>query len=111
MHDEFFTDERIQIKTRRYDISASNPGVSVADAYVPANLVKNFQCEKSNLAPVIIFVVEKTIAFDAPAGHAVNLLLFNDRMPAGRLAVVAEKIMARRGIKTRDVNARGFEGD
>jgi hypothetical protein len=81
------------------------------DTQLPANLDEHFQGEKSDLAPIIFFVIKKTIAFDATVGHAINLPMFNERMFTGGLAVVAKKIMTARGVKMRDAEVGRFERD
>ena len=62
----------------------------------------NFFSEEGDLAFVVVFVVEVSIAAQTAAGDAFNLVDFLHRRLAGRLAMVADEIMFRRQVNADD---------
>ena len=57
---------------------------------------EDFGGEKSDLALVVVFVVEEAIAANPVAGHALDLLDFDERKVVRRATVVSEVVVAGR---------------
>ena len=61
-----------------------------------SELVEDLQREEGDLVFVILFEVEESVAADATASHALDLVHLQNRVLAGGLSVVAKEVVARR---------------
>jgi hypothetical protein len=95
LHGEFHAHQRIQIHAGGNHIPPNKSGMLVADAQLRANFFEYFHCEKSYLAVMIAFEIEKTIALDSTPGHATNFPMLHERITPCQLAMAPKKIMSR----------------
>ena len=100
--------ERIQIHTFDNDIAPRKARRFFRQFQFRAQRGKNFPREERNLAFVVFLEIKKAVALDATSRHTFNLRHFNRRMPARRIAVMAEIIVAGREIKVADFHVQNM---
>ncbi len=93
---EGLADERVQVDVGDDDIAAQHARAFVHQRKGRAQGFENFLRKKSDLALVVIFVIEEAIAPQSAAGDAFDLRDFLQRMIVRRLAMVPKKIVAGR---------------
>jgi FdhD protein len=71
-----------------------------------AKVIKNLERKKRDLALVIVFEIEVTIAADTPAGYAFDHRHLNHRVRVRLPAVVADKIVPGRNVQVTDFHLR-----
>src|SRR5260221_9144660 len=96
LHLELFADQRRQVGAGRDHIAPKDRWRPIPHAELGAQLLVHFIREKSDLAFVLRLEIEEAVALDAAPGDALDLGAFEHRMPARRLAMVAEEIVPRR---------------
>jgi molybdopterin-guanine dinucleotide biosynthesis protein A len=97
-------DERVEIDSGGNHVAAQDGGGSVLDAERTAKRVVGLGGKEGDLAFVGGFEIQKSIAFNAAAGKALNGTLGQHGVPPGGAAVMAKEIMARRNVKMLDMN-------
>jgi hypothetical protein len=105
---KFEADEGVEIDSPGDHITAEHFRATIANLKGGAKFIVDFAGEESNLAFVARFVVEKAIPFDSGASDAMELFLLKERMITGRLAVMAEEVVARGEVEVLDAD-RGHE--
>jgi hypothetical protein len=90
---ELNANQRIQIHTGDQNISTGASRLGLGKVQFTAELVQDFQREKSDLAFVILFEVEESVAADATASHALDLVHLYHWILAGRLSVMAKEVV------------------
>ena len=99
---ELLSDECVQIHAARDDISADGSDGFSRDAKFVTDSIENLRGKKSDLALVITREIKKAVAFDAASGDTFDFPYLDGVVFAGRLTVMAEKIMPRRNKKPLD---------
>ena len=74
-----FADERVQIGTGDDDIAPQNAGRFVDKSERHAEAIEYFPGEESDLAFVVVFVIEEPVAAQSTAGDALDLVDFLER--------------------------------
>ena len=100
--------ERVQIDSLADHVAPEHGGRFAVDVEVPAETVDDFLREKRDLALVVVLVIEEAVALNPLTRHATHLRHFQRRVVAGRLAVVAEEVVAGRNVQMQD-SQRGLE--
>ena len=88
-------DQRIQIRAADDHISPESAWRLVSHVKRIADGIVNFTREKGDLTLVIFFEIKKSISANSASGHTLDAGHFDHCMLAGRLTVMAEKIVSR----------------
>jgi hypothetical protein len=91
--------ELVEVEALGNDVAAGVAGGFAGEMEFGTKGIENLAGEEGDLALVIRLEIEETVAADAAPGDALDLLHLQGGMFAGRLLVVAEKIVAGRDVE------------
>ena len=95
-------DQRIKISAANENISADATRISALQLQRAAKFIENVEREKSNLAFVVLPVIEIAVSAQTPAGNAFNRRNLNHGKVVRFPAMMADKIVAGRNVKMTD---------
>ena len=94
LHFKILFNQTVKIDIPRENVSPHRARRDSLHMQYTAELVENFEREKSDLSFVIRFEIEITIASQPAAGHALDHRHFNHRKFVRLLPVVSDKVVS-----------------
>src|ERR1700690_143552 len=92
---ELAPNQAVQIDSACDHVATKHSGVLVVDAQTAAEVFVNLPSKKSDLALVVVLVMEIAVAADAGAGHALDGLQPDGGLLAGRPSMVPFEVVCR----------------
>ena len=92
---ELLSDEFVKIDATGHHVASRKSGRAVLDLQRAAKFIENFERKKCDLAFVIVFEIQVTVAANAAASCAFNHWHLNHRMRVRLAAMMADKIVSR----------------
>jgi hypothetical protein len=91
---EFDANQVIQVHAFGDHVASQEGGRFVSHAECQAHLIEYFRGEECDLSLVVFLEIEKAVAADAAPGQAFEFGNLDDRVPAGRPAMMPEIVVA-----------------